>query len=351
MAIQTATDVRREAARKKDTGRFGDHARTAPEVALGSTDFDAEQARREEAAGNRRREAQFLRAAELAADSFESRNGLSGVRDDIVGDAVVSILDQQARDKRISLDTALAYMKVSQVASQRVGGEGHHTDRAARKKIDAWYDVFLQTEHRDPTQREITEAADRIRLAQPAGQRPTIGYENPVETISLDDEQHEHIRGSLVADPDSGFSADRSKAAAAVDALEEGGTFKAADARKNLWNILASDQAPSVAVASLDDDRTHRAHVKQYGGAAASARAWQLGETSENDPVNEALFAPFGALREKEREQVTALLLRNPDYADRIWDSAMTAAVDVAKLRAKKRREARATASQEQLAA
>lgn len=347
--ISTIAADRREAAREA-TGQFGEQVHSTPEIALATIEsIESDLARREAARAERQMFAEVLDGVERAANMYAARRGQWNDRDDIVGDTIVDIIGQQKRGTTHINDEAFKQYSTRAVSSRYMDPNVHHTALKARRIFNEKTEEFLQEHGRNMTRTERTELADSIRLSFPAGRRPTPGFETKEIAISLDmqlGEDGSTTLGDLIAAEEGGsdYATATTKAAAANDALEdENSSFKAADARKNIWNLLA-EEGPKVAVKSLEDDRAHRALVEQFGGAAAVARAWQEGETAEDDPVNDALFAPFGSLNEKQREQVTDVLTRNAAFAEKIWESAMTAALDVQKLRTIKRREARAAA-------
>lgn len=354
--ISTIAADRREAARES-TGKFGEQVHSTPEVALATVEsIELDLARREAAREEREAFAKVLDGVERAANMYATRRGQWNDRDDIVGDTIVDIIGQQKRGTTHITDEAFQQYSTRAVSSRYVDPNVHHTALKARRYFNEKTEEFLQEHGRSMTKAERTELADSIRLSFPAGRRPAIGYETKATVASLDmqiGEDGSTTLGDLIVAEEggSGYATATTKAAAANDALEdENSSYKAADARKNIWNLLAED-GPKVAVKSIEDDRAHRALVEQFGGAAAVARAWQEGDTAEDDPVNAALFAPFGALGDKDQERVTDVLVRNSAFAEKIWDSAMTAALDVQKLRTIKRREAREAARQAAVAA
>ena len=347
----TATD-RREAARET-TGQFGEQTHSAPEatLALSIDDIDAANARRDADRIARAESAKMVADVEFAASFYASRRGQWNDRDDIIGDTIVDVVGQQKRGAGHVTKEAFLQAATRAVSSRYVDKGVHHTTLKARGIFHEETELFLQENGRDMTAVERRELADSIRLSFPAGQRPSPGFETKDVAASLDMEVGEDgstTLGDLIAaeESGSGYATAMTRAAAANDALEdENSSFKAADARKCIWNLLVAQDGPNVAIKSISDDREHRALVEKFGGPAAVAQAWQQGETAEDDPVNDALFAPFGKasrLTDKDREQITDVLLRNPAYAEKVWDSAMSAALDVQKLRTIKRREARA---------
>lgn len=343
---------RREAAREA-TGQFGEQTHSAPEatLALSVEDIEASIARREADRAERTYFAEVLDGVEKAANMYAARRGQWNDRDDIVGDTIVDIIGQQKRGATHINDGAFKQYATRATSSRYIDQNVHHTTLKARRLFNEKSEEFMQKHGRAMTRDESAALADDIRLSAPAGNRPVPGFEKKVTDISLDipvGEEGSTTFGDLLAaeESTSGYATATTAAAAANDALEdEESSFKAADARKNIWNLLA-EEGPKVAVKSIHDDRAHRSLVREFGGPAAAARAWQEGETAEDAPVNDALFAPFGTLDEKEREQVTSILLRNSDFAEKIWDSAMTAALDIQKLRTIKRRESRAAQRQ-----
>ena len=352
--ISTIAADRREAARE-NTGQFGEQNHSNPEINLLTVEELNQRAdlhelgmdRTATSAAERAYYADLLEGVEQAANMYAARRGQWNDRDDIVGDTILDILGQQKRGTAHINDAAFKQYSTRAVSSRYMDPEVHHRTLKARGMFKAKTEEFMQENGRVMTRKERQELADSIRMSFPAGQRPVPGFETKTYTTSLDlqvGEDGNTTLGDLIAaeETGSGYATATSAAAAANDALEdEKSSYKAADARKNIWNLLA-EEGPHVAVKSLDDDRELRSRVGAFGGPAAAALAWQQGETAEDDPVNDALFAPFGQLNEKQREQVTDVLVRNSAFAEKIWDSAMTAALDVQKLRTIKRREARA---------
>lgn len=347
---------RREAARET-TGQFGEQTHSAPEATLLTVEeINAREDLRElgfDSATTKAREAAFyadlIDGVEKAATMYSIRSGHAGDRDDIVGDTVLDIIGQQKRGTKHINDAAFKQYSTRAVSSRYIDKNVHHTTLKARGVFNHRVEQFMQENGRMPNDVERKELADEIRLAAPAGNRPAIGFERKEVIASLDkpvDRDGDATLGDLIAASEggSGYATATTRAAAANDALEDPTqSFRPADARKCIWNLLA-EEGPSVAVKSVTDDRAHRSLVTEFGGPAAVARAWQEGETAEDAPVNDALFAPFGQpsmLDDKAREEITNVLLRHSDHAEKIWDSAMTAALDVQALRTIKRREAR----------
>lgn len=347
--ISTTAASAREAAREH-TGQFGEQTHSAPEATLLTVaDIEADIERREAQRLEREDGAKIVDGIRRAATYYATRRGQANDRDDIIGDTIVDVVGQQKRGTTHVTEDAFLQYSTRAVSSRYIDPNAHHTTLKARRAFNERTERFLQENGREMNFVERREIADQIRLAAPAGNRPAIGFEKRVYEVSISrplTTDADTTLGDLLKaeDPVGDYATATTRAAAANDALEdETSTFRAADARKNIWNLLA-EEGPNVAVKTLSDDREFRSRVAEFGGPAAVARAWQEGETAEDDPVNDALFAPFGKatmLTDKEREQITDVLLRNAGHADKIWDSAMTAALDVQKLRTIKRREAR----------
>lgn len=349
-AIPAAASRRRENARDRRSGRFGEQEHTAPEVAVALTsmsfeDLDHAESERLRRTHERHAFDEVLAQSRVTARYFAFRNRRTDCADDIVSDTVLEVLQEFARGRHIPNAGALTATVAKRQAYRYIDRDAHHTALTARRKLAAWEYAFMQEHGRSPSTRESEAEAERIRMARPPGQRPSPGFQQTQEPVSLhaDDDALYAQLTETPARPD--VAPVDSEAALVVDAIEAKGSYSRADARRNIWNILAGNDAPAVATRSVDDDRAHRAAVTRAGGAAAVAAAWARGETAEADPATEGLFAPFGNVPEKAREQVVTLLLGHPQYADHIWDSAMTAAVDVQRLRAIKRREQRAAAT------
>jgi len=345
---KTSTAVPTVVPRELD-GKYRAYKNSGPEVEeLSVAQIEADIERREAAAAERQMFAEVLDGVEAASYFYASRRGQMNDVDDIIGDTLVDVIAQQKRGTTHINDGAFKQAAAGAVSSRYVDKEAHHTDLKGRRIFNAKVEELMQVLGRELNTRERRLLADEIRMSFPAGRRPSIGFEHKNVAVSLDMQVGEDggtTLGDLIAadESGSGYATATSKAAAANEALEQGGSFKAADARKNIWNILA-DNGPQVAVMSIHDDRELRAVVEEFGGPVAVARAWQQGDTAEDDPVNEALFAPFGKLDEQGKERVTSILLRNATYAEKVWDAAMSAALDNQKKRNKMRAESRAAA-------
>lgn len=357
MSEMSTVVARREAAREDTTGRFGEHNHNAPEVALATVESIEAEAqlrdqRRESEAEELAKFRTILDGVTDAAGMYAARRGQRNDVDDIIGDTIVDVVGQMKRGATHITDAAFLQRATRAVSSRYIDPNAHHTSLTARREFNTQVGLMVQKLGRQLTPRERKALADEIRLSEEPGNRPAIGFEQKNLMLSFDQPVTADGAATLgdftpAEDLTSDYATATTKAAAANDALEEGKSFKAADARKSIWNILAED-GPEVAVKSLADDRPHRQAVAEFGGPAAVARAWQMGETAEDDAVNVALFAPFGTLSEKQQEQVTEILLRNEKFADNIWDSAMKAAVDVQARRSVKRAEDRAAKRQAQ---
>ena len=96
--------------------------------------------------------------------------------------------------------------------------------------------------------------------------------------------------------------------------------------RADAWEIYASLAGLPAAVPlqiSLRHATQARGQVADGGGVCAAARTWLSGETST---ATQALFSPFGALDESQRDDVTSALIGRAAYAEELWNSAMSTA-------------------------
>jgi len=175
------------------------------------------------------------------------------------------------------------------------------------------------------------EVAERIRMKFPSRERPSAGFHEPPSTVSFDTPIGENSSlGDVLPAPestDAGFTSDDSAAArlAAAKANEE---IDLTTAKRSVWDAIAETRgAPGVQARSIPSRRQAdiRTKVAQVGGPLAAVEQWERGDLDGDGEA--ALFAPFGSdLGNQEMEQVGRMLRTYPDYANELWESALTVA-------------------------
>lgn len=314
-------------------GQFAEKQHSAPEAGLQAAQ-DADVAR-------------ALELIERSAAKFARRyNYSSETRQDIVQDTVYDLLNQQ---KLYGLDEAhqakLVNVAVRAVAQRYINPNVRHEDLTALNLLKQMVHSREQETGVKMTSAKIRALADEIRLGFPPGRRPgeMFWLENREFSLSMPVGEGGTVYGDLLpaSDVESPFAEDSSALADTVDALSirprdslldrDGNAVERvtpSQVRAEAWNHLSEvtgaptvsrGQIPRVRAASLRAEAAAR-----VGGISGLARAWQNGDTSPADDA--VLFAPFGDLSMKQREAVTDALLRKSEYADDLWDSAVTIA-------------------------
>jgi hypothetical protein len=197
-------------------------------------------------------------------------------------------------------------------------------------------DDFHAANGRPMTAGEVKEAADEVRMSYEPGRRPKADYYLEIRQYSIDaatGHKDTTIGDTLVAKEPEVFDDQEAAAAEALHRFEnrpEGTTVTEArgDIRKDMWRILSirveGAPQPQPAIVTKAVANKHRRIVEKAGGAHRLGMMWLDGETTEAQ--EEALFAHFGDLDNKEREKVVNVLETNPAYANQIWTAGLVAA-------------------------
>lgn len=314
----------------------------------------------------------FTQVREFAAIQRRRFRLSPETEEDIAQTATEDLMRQYARGRREQVMTP-AYVNhaVKAVTQRHLNPKVHHTVLKARRMLTERISAFLQENARLPRQDEKDKMAEEIRLGMPSGRRPVEGFQHLDSEASLDRELGEGgmtFGETLVARDielgafaesdddlsdlvdavtassrsaaerkeflatiaqrreDAGYSSRSSAAAAALDAITSGGGLSKNDLRQNLWAILSGD-GPQVAPAGTVKDRDAvLAGVKAAGGVSAAARSWSEGGLGAAD--TKRLFAPFAVKSLADRKAVVETLLRNPQFADQVFEVAVDAATD-----------------------
>lgn len=319
-----------------NSGRWKAYENSAPEAGLGTTVIDRadEQEARERLEMIERTARRFVRSYRMSDQT----------REDIVQDTAFDLLNQQ---KLLGLDSVsaakLINVAVRAVAQRHIDPNVRHEDLTARallKKVVAAEERRLG---RELTSFEKKQHADDIRenVFEP-GRRPGVDFWIENREFSIDkpvsnaDGMTTTFGDLLTAEElDAPFASDDSSLADLVDGMSikvrdtlvdgtgaEVSRLTASQVRKDAWNHLAhvSDAPQAMPGTFTKAERKAASAIVAAGGAAELARAWQLGDTGPAQDA--ALFAPFGDLDIRAQERVVDQLLRKPEYATELWESA-----------------------------
>jgi hypothetical protein len=199
-----------------------------------------------------------------------------------------------------------------------------------RKAYTMWRDEVARLEAADE-KFDRAQVADAIRESFPPGQRPHYGFHDIKTPVSLDAPvgADGDTFGSFLPSPEDGYTfSDDDSDAARLAAAYENEEIDHTTARRGAWDAVAAPSgAPRVAEASVSrkDASAHRASVTAAGGVLTQVRAWQDGTLDER--AGRAVFAPFGDLGNQDMQRICNVLEAYPDYADGLWEAAMTVAV------------------------
>lgn len=213
-------------------------------------------------------------------------------------------------------------------------------DFSARRLLRAQASEFRAEHGRKMTPSEYQAAAEEIRMSFPSGSRPKVDFYKEITQISLDaavgkggDSDTKTTRIDLLSSPESSDIDEQEVASAhALHRLNNAADKRVSDIkndiRSDIWRVVSTRVvgAPQPRRGSINkvSAAKHRQTVKKYGGAMRLGEAWREGETTPEQ--DDALFAPFGDLDNKQRELVIEVLNGNSRFADHIWNSSLTAA-------------------------
>lgn len=216
---------------------------------------------------------------------------------------------------------------------QRDGSKLHSSDITGLSRFSARSAEMENVVGRALTGTERDALAEQIRNEFPPGDRPTEGFHNRVRSfVGL--EHAEMIPATTVFEPGTDSHERGHAPGGLADEVErlrdEGGRTNQAQAKRLAWDAYAETiGAPKVATSSFKPGVATklRTTVSDLGGASELVSQWNSGqETPEGERV---LFAPFGGpnrLSADEKHSIIEALGRNPQFTDRLWDTAVTAA-------------------------
>ena len=302
-----------------NAGAFSDKVNSAPEAALAQwgSDSDVRSA---------------LAQIEAHARKYARRYRFSDeTREDVVQDTVLDLLAQQKRKGTASINQpALLNSATRAVASRYIDPDAHHSDLTARRLLAKTVELEEEALGRAVTDKERAALAADVRMgAFEPGRRPHKDFYLTQAVFSLDfqvGEKAGETTGSLMASKtrDTPYATDESDLADTVDDLANH-RVTASAVKRDAWNHLAAlsdaPRAGSGTVSKADAKAAQAAVSGTAGGAAALARDWLNGHTTNKQAG--ALFAAFPGSSILERTNIAAALLRNPQFADELWGSAI----------------------------
>jgi hypothetical protein len=211
------------------------------------------------------------------------------------------------------------------LATHTIAGATRAEDRQAYKRYQARWERFCQEQGRQPTGDECDAMAAAIRDAQPERRRPCPDFHRRPRTIPVEDSALLDWSGAGVVRAGEREFAPRMEAVAAL--AEARGRDNLEAARRQVWDAMAERfGGPMVQPAAFKDRQAaaHRKVISAAGGAEAVGRCWMSGTCTAEEAG--ALFAPFGAVDEDDRDRVVGVMLAVPAHADDLWDAAVGAA-------------------------
>lgn len=270
-------------------------------------------------------------------------------RDDLAQDAVVAFLiaKRNAAENETHLEAQgngsnfpkskggqTGYLgTVTQNFAKRAHGGKYMRSRDiyAMRELSRRIDEIENERGTSVSDKERDEIASQVREALTGDSRPSVGFHrNNAEIVA--DWDFDAVPTDRKYEPE--YEAPNPMVTAETDQLDdlitEGGRTNRAQARRLAWDAIATaTDAPRAVPDSFRpaDGTKIRAAAKEMGGARKLAETWESGEdTAETERV---LFAPFGnpgSMSTDSKQAVVDTLLRNRDYSDNLWESAMTAA-------------------------
>lgn len=200
------------------------------------------------------------------------------------------------------------------------------------------------------------QRAEEITMAEPAGRRPTQGWQNlkrfgqtvPLVVDSVSSPGAASSTGGGYLNPAVEHSVDRDNAftrhfdvdadgnvhteGAGGDSFVADG-FEAqekTDRKKMLWMALSAQREglPTIASGTLTRTQASKASVtlESEGGAGVVAQRWLEGDLGDDHPAVESMFAPFGNASYREQNEVAELLSEHKDYSGDLWKHCLSEA-------------------------
>jgi uncharacterized protein YbaA (DUF1428 family) len=301
-------------------GRYASHDRTESSVSLRP---DLAEATSEEPLNG----AEALSVARVLARHALRRSKLgSHLVDDIAQDSLTSVINSRTRGTVGALTPGLIANATRQAVSHHLSTINgvRHEEFKARQKLDGQVDDLSQELGRGLTDAEIDVMAERIRDTwHDPRHKPAVGFQKKFTEVDLDGEGSEAY--DMVAPQFRSAGGERSHRLA--DDIESGAVDKT-QARRGAWNAIAGDLGlPEVTAGSITESRA-RKYVAVIGdrvnGALDVATDFLDGVAEHN--AAEALFAPFGYVDGHERNAIAHTLVTRPQFAHRLWRSALDGA-------------------------
>jgi hypothetical protein len=317
------------------SGTFTDKPQSNPEVWLEKKPSAAVLNTIDYAEGMRSADSRIARAAvaELFAQTSTAvtdsgrRRGLSAADiEDATSEALLSLNDYVRKGS--SVGRGLIQIRAVTVTSQFVDGPLRHESKKGIKVLSERVDSRESKIGRLLTDREIDTMAEAVRESWPdARHRPVAAFHREAEQRTGIPAEHADLvemenRGQVVPGvEDSPRSWLRASLEEALDQTKGSGQQYEKYARgANLPLPIPRTIQPREADAIVGD---------YMGEITQLADGFIYGENTDRE--NQALFAPFGELSYSERSDIAEAFAAQPDYADRLWVSAVVAATGATK--------------------
>jgi len=273
--------------------------------------------------------AKAVRHAQRAGCYWAARLGIAD-QDEVVGRTLEAYLRQGRPNGTRDLG-AYVFCLAKGVALQ-YASRGNRAVQRAWVALAQRLEAEAQATGHWPSATDQERLADEVRLSFPPSRRPPRDFARRGADVGLE-AQHD-ANGVLWASssPEPGKSLSIEPTAPVDEALAEvdGAVETAARAavrgrlRSRIWGVLAPG-GPEVRPLSASQAAKARRQVATAGGVLAVLGAWAKGEAGENEA--EALFAPWMARDDAERQEIAAVLGRYRPYAGDLWGAALRAAV------------------------
>jgi hypothetical protein len=237
--------------------------------------------------------------------------------EDVAQEVLLEVLSTRSRNGKAIGGGLLRVASRAQV-SRLVDTHRNHTDSTALRRWKLEVERLEGERRRHLTRTELDELADAIRRAwHDPRHRPTRGFHNEAREVSFDDLgpdfEHPTVESFVAEGGDAGHTL--------ADKVESGEASRP-NARRQLWNALASDfGTPQSVPCSVSESRS-RAHALKIRDASEVAARFTSGLATASEV--ESLFAPFGlGLTESQRMTIAGVLSDRPEMGHRLWRSAL----------------------------
>jgi hypothetical protein len=244
--------------------------------------------------------------------------------EDVAQDAITSILTSVKHGTVVSLTPGLitAAIRNSVVHRQLVNSGLRHEDASAIKKLESRVTISEQDLGRHLSEADLDALAQNIRETwKDQRHKPSAGFHRRITVLEMaGDVEDEALR----IPADEQHNMERTTAGDLASQVENG-DLSTANAKRKLWNALATDWDVPQAEGNIRPAEAERikAAMRLGGGVAEALDTYWAGMSST---ATSALFAPFGEINAESRVRVFTVLAARPAFADRIWEAALASA-------------------------